>query len=162
MPECRSSQAAPGIFTGCKPQSQEDFNGLREQGIRTILSLETWYHHIELERRQARQNGIGYRNVPIWATPFRPREARVKEALLVLRERSLQPIYMHCYRGEDRNNFIVALYRIYYEDWTPEAAWRELLRAGFHTRHLLRGFTTYYWSHTRKPDWVKEMETAGK
>jgi hypothetical protein len=144
---------------GCKPKTQQDFHGLREQGIRTILSLETWYMHIEPERRLARQNGIGYTNVTIWATPLEPSEQQVKKALLVLRDRSLQPIFVHCFRGEDRNNFIIALYRIYYEDWTPEAAWRELLRSGFHTRRSLRGFTTYYWSHTRKPDWVQPMET---
>ena len=39
-------------------------------------------------------------------------------------------------------------------DWTPEAAWAEMLRSGFHVRPTLRGFETYFWRHTRKPDWV--------
>jgi len=164
FPECRPSAAAPGIYTGCKPRTQEDFDGLRQQGIRTILSLETWYMHIEPERRLARENGIGYTNVGIWASPLEPSEKQVKKALLVLRDRSLQPIFVHCFLGEDRNNFIIALYRVYYEDWTAEAAWRELLRSGFHTRMSLRGFTTYYWSHARKPEWAQQTaaEATGK
>ncbi|MGH7869385.1 MAG: hypothetical protein ACREP9_17540, partial [Candidatus Dormibacteraceae bacterium] len=38
--------------------------------------------------------------------------------------------------------------------WSPQAAWDEMLRAGFHVRWSLVGFTSYFWSHTRKPPWV--------
>ena len=50
---------------------------------------------------------------------------------------------------------IVGLYRVYYQDWTPEAAWDEMLRTGFKVRWSLRGLRTYFWSHSQKPEWVK-------
>ena len=156
--KCRPAEVAPGILDGCKPRTQEDFETLRKQGIRTILSLETLPWNIRPERRLARKNGIAYRNVPILASPLKPREKRVKEALLTLADESLHPIFLHCFLGEDRDVFIVGLYRIYYQHWTTEAAWEEMMRSKFHVRRSLRGFETYFWSHTHVPDWVESAK----
>jgi hypothetical protein len=150
-------EVSPGIFEGPKPRSQADFDALRAKGVRTILSLEMMPWDIWLERRHARRNGIRYLDVPILASPLEPSGKRVKEALLLLQDRSLRPIYIHCLLGEDRNVFIIGLYRIYFEDWTPQAAWAGMLRSDFHDSLRLRGFTTYFWRHTRKPEWVKAL-----
>ena len=100
-------------------------------------------------------------------TPFavmlrlgQPREKRVKQALLILNDPSLRPIFIHCLLGQDRNTFIVGLYRVYFQDWTPQAAWQEMLRSGFHSQPRLRGFTTYFWRHTQKPNWVERARAA--
>jgi protein-tyrosine phosphatase len=61
-----------------------------------------------------------------------------------LSDASLRPIFVHCLLGKDRTAFILGLYRVYYEDWPPEAAWAEMLRSGFHVRSTLRGFQTYF------------------
>ena len=71
-----------------------------------------------------------------------------------LSDPALRPIFVHCLLGKDRTALITGLYRVYYQDWTPEAAWAEMLRSGFHVRPTLRGFETYFWGHTKKPDWV--------
>ena len=155
LPTCHPVEVSAGIFEGCKPRDQADFDSLRQQGVRTVLSLETLPFNIWPERKRARQNGINYTNVSILATPLPPRERRVKQALQTLADQSLYPIFIHCFLGEDRAVFIVGLYRIYYLKWTPEAAWDEMLREGFHVRESLRGFTTYFWKHTEVPDWVR-------
>ena len=113
--------------------------------------------HIPPERRKAEKNGIGFVNTPIPATPFEPSEESVKAALLALSDPSLQPIYVHCLLGRDRTTMVVALYRVYFENWTPEAAWKEMLNCGFKRHWTLRGFETYFWSHIEKPEWVKEL-----
>jgi hypothetical protein len=155
---CHPVQVAPGILDGCKPRTQEDFDSLREQGVRTIVSLETLPWNIWPERRLAQKNGLNYTNVPIVASPFEPSEKRVKQALLALRDQSLQPVFLHCYLGEDRDVFIVGLYRMYYQAWSPEAAWQEMLNSNFHVRMSLRGFQTYFWSHTVVPDWIPKND----
>ncbi len=152
-------QVAPGIFEGYKPRTQADFNALRARGIRTILSLEALPWDIGPERRHAQQNGFLYYNTPIAATPLPPSEKRVKAALQVLANQSLRPTFMHCMLGEDRTTFVAGLYRMYYEDWTPETAWAEMLRNHFHVRLTLRGFDTYFWRHTRRPDWARVTVT---
>jgi hypothetical protein len=147
-------EVSPGIFVGSKPTTQGDFDALRAHGIRTILSLQQMPWDIGPERKAAHKSGTAYRDLPILASPLQPREKRVKEALLILSDPSLRPIFIHCLLGKDRTAFLVGLYRIYYQDWTPEAAWAEMLRSGFRVRSTLRGFDTYFWSHTNKPDWV--------
>jgi protein-tyrosine phosphatase len=154
-------EVSSGIFKGSKPSAQADFDLLRAHGIRTILSLERLPWDIYPERKQARKNSIAYCDVPMLASPLEPSERRVKEALLMLNDPSLRPIFIHCWRGEDRTAFIVGLYRVYYEDWTPEAAWAEMLRSGFHVRPTLRGFDTYFWRHSKNPDWVNNRSEPG-
>jgi hypothetical protein len=153
-------EVSPGIFVGHKPWTQAQFEALRARGIRTILSLEELPWDIYPERRQARRNGIGYRDVPILASPLPPREKRVKQALLILNDPSLRPIFVHCLLGEDRNTFIIGLYRIYFQDRSPQAAWQEMLHSGFHVSWRLRGFTTYFWRHSQKPEWAKHSAQA--
>jgi protein tyrosine/serine phosphatase len=142
---------------GCKPRTQADFDGLCEQGVRTILNLETLHLHIEPERRLATKNGINFRNVPIIPSPFEPSERQVKQALLMMNDPSLHPIFVHCLVGEDRSSFIAALYRVYYQGWKPEVAWQAMLRSRFHTNFWLSGLKRYFWSHTQRPDWVRQQ-----
>jgi hypothetical protein len=149
------TEVSPGIFEGYKPRQQADFDVLKARGVRTILSLQQEPWDIWPERRHALRHGLHYRDVPIFASPLVPSQKRVKQALLVLNDRSLRPIFVHCLLGKDRNTFIIGLYRVYFQDWKPEAAWEEMLRSGFRARLTLRGFESYFWRHTLKPEWVK-------
>jgi protein-tyrosine phosphatase len=150
----RFAEVSPGIFRGSKPTTQADFDFLKAHEVRTILSLQTLPWDIITERRHARENKIEYRNVYILAFPLAPSESRVKDALLTLADPSLHPIFIHCRLGRDRTGMIVGLYRIYYQNWTPKAAWDEMLRLGFKLSWTLRGLETYFWHHTQKPDWA--------
>ena len=46
-----------------------DFDALKQHDVRTIISLETCLWHTAPERRKAGQNGIAFRNAPIFASP---------------------------------------------------------------------------------------------
>jgi protein-tyrosine phosphatase len=150
----RFAEVSPGIFRGSQPTTQADFDFLKVRGVRTILSLQTLPWDIWPERRGAHHNGIEYHNVPIPAFPLAPGERRVQETLLTLTDPSLHPIFVHCSLGRDRTSMIVGLYRVYYQNWTPEAAWDEMLRDGFKVDWTLRGLKTYFWTHTQRPDWA--------
>jgi len=63
---------------------------------------------------------------------------------------------MHCFLGRDRDAMIIALYRVYYEDCPPDVAWEEAIHRGLKLRWTLKGLRTYFWNHTKKPDWVKK------
>jgi len=150
-------EVSPGVYEGFAPKSKKDYEVLREHGIRTILSLRALRWHIPHDRWKAHRNGFDFVNRPIPATPFEPSEESVKVALIALHDPALHPVYIHCLLGRDRTTMVVALYRIYFEDWTPEAAWKEMLHCGFKQHWTLRGFETYFWSHTQKPDWVYQV-----
>ena len=152
---CSPQEITPGIYQGSQPRTPADFAALRRQGIRTILSVEVLTCHVVPEARLARQNGFVFRNIPILPSPVPPRQQSVQRVLLTLRDASLYPIFLHCYTGTDRTTFITGLYRVYYLGWTPEAAWRQMLREGFHPRWWLYGFKTYFWSHASIPAWAR-------
>jgi protein-tyrosine phosphatase len=160
---CRTftvSEVSPGIFKGSRPAAAADYEMLRTKGVRTIVSLEMLPWHTRPERRMARRYGFNYCEIPILASPLPPSEESVREALAALEDPALRPVYVHCLVGEDRTLLIVGLYRVYFEDWPPQAAWDEMLRSNFHSGPQLRGFTTYYWSHTNKPAWVRQLRAT--
>jgi len=153
-------QFSRDIFVGCRPRTSSDFAALTNCGIRTILSFETFFWHTHPERRRAEQYSICFSNIPIFASPLSPSEERVKEALLAVSDSSLRPVYIHCLYGRDRTAVILALYRIYFDGWSAQEAWDEALRLGFKSEYwTLRGFKTYFWEHTRVPEWVHQYTT---
>ena len=153
-------EVSPGIFEGYKPRRQADFDTLRARGVRTIVSLQQMPWDIWPERRHALSSGFEYRNVPIMASPLEPGEEAVKRALLLLNDRSLRPVFVHCFAGKDRCTLTVGLYRIYFQDWKPEDAWAEMLGSGFHVRWTLYGLEAYFWSHTEAPEWVRSARAV--
>jgi hypothetical protein len=147
-------EVSAGIWIGCRPKSQDDFAKLRQCGIRTIISYETFTWHVAPEKQKAARYGFGFRNVPIFASPFGPSEEHVREALILLSDKSLRPVYAHCLYGRDRTLMIIALYRVYFEGASPEEAWLEMKAQGAKLDWQLWGFRRYFWEHTSKPLWV--------
>ncbi len=155
-------EVCPGIYEGRKPWRHADFQTLRAHGVRTILNLEEMPWDVYPEMWQAHRSGLSYRNIPILAAPLPPSEKRVKQALEILADPSLQPIFVHCFLGEDRSAFIVGLYRVYFQNWAPQRAWQEMLRSRFHVAFRLRGLRSYFWHHTQKPAWAKTVARSRK
>ncbi len=151
----RMVEVSPGIYAGHRPWTGRDFEQLRAKGVRTILSLEVLPWDVWPERWQAHRHGLNYRNVPIVAAPIPPGEKQVKRALLELSDQSLRPIFVHCFLGEDRDMFIVGLYRVYFQGWTPQEAWDEMLRSHFHSSLRLFGLKSYFWRHSYVPAWAR-------
>jgi len=147
-------EAMPGILVGCRPKYQADFDRLRQCGIRTIISYEAFAWHVGPERRKAERNKIAFVNAPVFASPFGPSDKSMEQALRVLHDASLRPAYVHCLYGRDRTTMILGLYKVYYEGISPETAWREMIRSGYHDDWSLWGFKRYFWKHTHKPKWV--------
>jgi protein-tyrosine phosphatase len=147
-------QAFPGVFVGCRPKKQTDFDRLHQSGIRTIISYETFTWHVAPERQKAQRNKIDFVNVPVFASPIGPSEKTMEQALQVLADKSLRPVYVHCLYGRDRTAMILGLYEVYYQGIPPETAWQQMIRSGYQTDWSLWGFKRYFWNHTHKPKWV--------
>ena len=150
----RVTEVSPGIFSGAEPRTKANFDVLQQHGIRTVLNLECLPWTVAADRERAVKCGMNFRHVFIPASPVEPEERRIKEAILILRNKSLHPIFVHCYLGHDRTALVIALYRIYYEGWTADAAWADARRAGLKVSWPLRGLKDYFWEHCQKPDWA--------
>jgi tyrosine-protein phosphatase SIW14 len=130
------TQVSPGLYRGGRP-SEGDVAALREMGVNTILDLEGGLFvaetaPVERERHWAAAAGIDFEHVPLGPLGA-PRADRFDAALAVLTDPNRRPVFVHCHAGVDRTGFVVAAYRVKVEGWTPEQAYEEMVRLGFHS-----------------------------
>ena len=112
-------------------------------GVREILNLRN--HHSD-------KNEAG--NIPLTLHRVKMNAGtsdteQFVEALRIIRERR-GPIAIHCWHGSDRTGVVVALYRIAFQNWTPDQAADELMGGGY-------GFHSYY---SNIPEYVRSVDPA--
>jgi len=103
---------------------QKDIPDLRRLKIRTLLNLREYHSDDEVFR----QSGLSLMHLPLAAGSLAPSD--LISALKMLREAE-KPVLIHCWHGSDRTGFVVAGYRIVFQNWTREEALKEMRRGGF-------------------------------
>jgi protein-tyrosine phosphatase len=137
------------VFGGSKPTKDADFEYLRSRGIKCILEAKFLPGLTVRERKTATRYGMRFVSVPMNASPFPPMQRHVDEALRIMRTQ--QPVYIHCVLGRDRTGLLAGLYRIYFEGFSPEAAYRLMKKDGFRDVFFLYGLKNYFDRHPEKP-----------
>lgn len=96
-------------------------------GIRTIIDLRDDAEPDEAE--VCKRLGLTYYNFPLshYETPD---SATVDKILQLIRE-AKAPVFVHCSGGKHRAGTICALYRMRFQGWSPERAWKEQQAYGF-------------------------------
>lgn len=124
-------QVTDQIYRSGRPGNGDLAELKKDQGIRTVIDLEDSNQVIQQEEKEAEQLGLKFVTSPMsWA--IRPKDAEVDQLLNILRDEKNLPILVHCRHGEDRTGLIIGLYRVEVQGWTPEAAYQEMLKLGFH------------------------------
>lgn len=96
-----------------------------------ILDIENDDTAIAEEKVQTEALGMKFISVPLsgfWA----PEESDISKILKNLTDAENYPIFIHCQHGWDRTGLAIGLYRIFYEGWAPEKAYKEMLDMNFH------------------------------
>jgi protein tyrosine/serine phosphatase len=122
-------QVSPGIYRGGRPD-QPGIDALVKLGVKTIIDLEDDDEAIAAERGWAEQAGITFLSQPMNGLDS-PDDHEVDETLA--RISADQPVFVHCMQGHDRTGLIIALYRVFYQGWTPQAAHDEMMADGFNS-----------------------------
>ena len=118
------------LYRGARPNSK-GLLYLKRIGVKTILNLEDSKSGIKAEGRQA--EALGIREISLPMNVFaKPKDKVVNEALSVVIDPSLRPLFVHCHEGKDRTGLIIALMRVEEEKWAPKFAYAEWLKYGFH------------------------------
>ncbi len=78
-----------------------------------------------------------------------PSIEEVDKALDVIRDRSKQPVLVHCRHGEDRTGAVIAAYRVVVNGWDPAAAEREARELRFNLGNL-KEFLVRFQEHERR------------
>jgi protein tyrosine phosphatase (PTP) superfamily phosphohydrolase (DUF442 family) len=128
-------EVSPGIYRGGR-LDEAGVKRLGKLGIKTILNLESDKQAVATERAWAKATSITQISSPM-SGGWTPNDRQVDELLATLADPAKHPIYVHCKKGMDRTGVIVALHRVFNENWTPKAAARERDAIGFNGWLLL-------------------------
>lgn len=81
-------------------------------GIRTVLDLRGGPIHKPRERRRAEAADMGYISIRLSGI-FPPKDRQVTQVLAVMEDPERWPIFLHCWRGDDRVGLVIACYRMH-------------------------------------------------
>lgn len=149
-------EVVPGkLYRGAQP-SYEEIKALKAQGVKTILDLrkddslfEDHTITIEDEEKFAQSLGMNFVSVPLDGFDA-PKDSDINTIEYnVLNNPSLQPVFVHCYHGEDRTGLVIGLYRVLFQGVDPKQAYEEMKQLGYHW--YLLGLTKYYKWKTKIP-----------
>lgn len=166
------AQVTGQIFRGGRPGGENSFQELKAMGIKTVIDLQggdignsmfgwvagvlepgenpSW---ISFEKQGIESLGMKFVNVPInsLADINSAQGYGLGHAIALMNDPKNQPVYVHCEHGVDRTGLLVALYRVYYQKWTREAAHDEMVAMGHgFFRQLFTGdMDEFFWAATK-------------
>lgn len=111
------------VFRGAQP-TKEGFNKLKKLGIKTIIDL------VPNHTDEKLIEGLGFSYYQIPVKPWRLEDAGVIQFLTVVTDTKNYPIFIHGDNGEEKTGLMVAVYRVYAQDWTTYDATKECCKAG--------------------------------
>ncbi len=103
------------VYRGGQP-TDDGFKYLARLGVKTIIDLREADNRSKAEERVVTVAGMNYVNVPMTGlTP--PTEAQTTKILALLEDRTMGPIFVHCWHGADRTGAVIAAYHIDHDRW---------------------------------------------
>jgi tyrosine-protein phosphatase SIW14 len=138
---------APGRFYRSGQMTAAGFrDAVARYKIRTIINVQNDFPDPDLllhsfsratikESELCRQLGVHY----VWlspdlqprSTPGGPRPVVLDEYLALLDDPDVYPVLLHCKAGLHRTGVLSAVYRMEYQGWSRQSAYRELKAHGF-------------------------------
>jgi len=115
----------PGLLRGAQP-GKEGYDTLSKMGVKTVLSFRN--NHDE----SAEVTAAGMKPLRVRMNMLRnPDPKQVRQAIAIMSDPGLRPLYFHCALGEDRTGTLAAIYRMEKHGWPLEAALEEMQDFGF-------------------------------
>lgn len=142
----RFKEVSDRFFRGSQPETEADYQMLKENNIDTIINLR-WDKSVAQSKLKAESHHLRFINIPIRGDS-NPTEEQVNSVLSEINKESNGKVYLHCTYGKDRTGLIAALYRVNNQGWSPEAAKNEWIEMGFAYK-ALHGLRSYFFEHVR-------------
>jgi tyrosine-protein phosphatase SIW14 len=120
------------VYRGGRITATDILSLSKEQKIKTILSLETYWNASKAKKDEidtAKKLNIKHINIPM--NPAGDLNIKQMWEAVDLLAKQPRPLYVHCYRGSERTGIVVAGYRIKYEKWSYKQATDEMDKYGF-------------------------------
>lgn len=112
------------IYRGAQP-TKLGFENLKKLGIKTDLDLrDTAERETQWEKETAGRLGMKFINVRMRGI-VAPTHKQISEALSVVEDKRMWPVFVHCEGGRDRTGVVIACYRIAHDHWPNHKALEE-------------------------------------
>jgi uncharacterized protein (TIGR01244 family) len=137
----------PNFTTGGQP-SASAYAKLASNGFRSVLNLRTAQEGVNLEEEKSavEKAGMRYLNIPVISGA--PTPGQVTEFLTVVKDKSLQPMLIHC-ASANRVGAFWLIYRALDQGWPQEKALDEATRIGLTSPTLKKFALEYIASHQK-------------
>lgn len=116
-------QVSDSVYRSEQP-TKADFIALEQAGIKSVLNLRFLHKDTDI----INNSHLKFYHIPMLAFYMDFHKFILAMKLI---KTSPKPILVHCQHGSDRTGAIIALYRIVFQNWTKQAAIRELKDGGF-------------------------------
>jgi hypothetical protein len=146
------------LYRGALPEDS-GLKLLAQAGIRTVIDLQGGDRVLGIpledgesaediadERESAAADQLGFISEPLSSMSLDDDIRSIDRIVLEMAEPRNQPVYVHCRHGSDRTGLLVALYRVYYQQCTPEQAHREMLADGHSQLPLFTWMDSYFYA----------------
>lgn len=120
---------ADGIYRGSRPETEADFQILKDKGIKTLINLQGYEDKTTAFELIIKNHLINY-DIEQTAI-FPPSAQHTKMVQSILNDSFYYPIFIHCHQGVDRTGFEIAKYRIS-KGMSKENAIIEMKTLGLH------------------------------
>lgn len=115
-----------GLYRGGMPK-KEGFRFLKKMGVKTVVN----FRNDNDEQALVENLGMQYVHLPMTAA-WGISDYSIQEFFKIAGNPESQPVFVHCQRGADRTGAMIAFYRIAFDNWGPERAYREARDIGLH------------------------------
>jgi len=119
------AKVSDGLYRGAQPEPAGLLE-LKKMGVKTIINLRAKHTDEPILA------GLGFKYVSIPISSWNLDEEDVVSFLQVVTNPANQPVFVHCQYGSDRVGVMVAVYRMYAQNWGKKDALAELNNFGFH------------------------------
>jgi protein tyrosine/serine phosphatase len=131
------------LYRGSQPKGH-DFTDLAALGAKAVIDLQK--DGPSNEAGIVRRAGMEFFRIPM-DTSDPPTNGQIAEFFKIVNDPTNQPVYVHCAGGRHRTGALIAIYRMTYEGWTADQAYREMRQyhfEGFFDHPALRNFVFAY------------------
>lgn len=136
------------FYRGAQPRA-EDFKDLAGLGIKTVIDLRDT--PADYEKAAVEAAGMHYVNIPMSDTKL-PKPGQIEQFLKLASDSTTGPFYVHCIGGRHRTGIAGAVYRMTFDGWDYDRAYKEMKDFDFYTRWghgAMKDFVESYWQQIK-------------
>jgi protein tyrosine/serine phosphatase len=131
-------------YRGAQPKDS-DYQDLAAFGIKTVINL-TSDDADSAEQSMVEKAGMNYLQIPM-NTHIPPTPEQIAQFFKVATDPASQPIYLHCVGGRHRTGVMTAAYRMLFDGWTANQAYKEMKNYKFGASFLHPEFKKFVYDY---------------